>query len=269
MFGDENALVQIDMSEYMEKHNVSRLIGAPPGYIGYEEGGQLTEKIRRRPYSVVLLDEIEKAHPDVWNMLLQIMEEGRLTDNVGRVIDFKNSILIMTTNIGAEQISGKKDFGFSKKDDAQATYDRMKAMLKMEMEKNFRPEFLNRVDDIIVFRSLTREDLVHIIDIELDKVRKRMKEKLLTLILTDEAKDFLIEKGTSLEFGARPLRRAIEHHLEDPLAEDLLRGTFAGRDTVTVRAQGEGDDKKLAFEASGTAQPELVGAAAPTAENKG
>jgi ATP-dependent Clp protease ATP-binding subunit ClpC len=266
MFGDENALVQIDMSEYMEKHNVSRLIGAPPGYIGYEEGGQLTEKIRRRPYSVVLLDEIEKAHPDVWNMLLQIMEEGRLTDNVGRVIDFKNSILIMTTNIGAQEISGgKMQLGFVKKD-AQATYDKMKDMLKMEMEKNFRPEFLNRVDDIIVFRSLTREDLVHIIDIELDKVRKRMKEKNLILVLTDEAKDFLIEKGTSLEFGARPLRRAIEHHLEDPLAEDLLRGTFAGKDTVTVRVQNEGEDKKVSFEASGTVQPELV-AAAPT-ENK-
>jgi ATP-dependent Clp protease ATP-binding subunit ClpC len=267
MFGDENALVQIDMSEYMEKHNVSRLIGAPPGYIGYEEGGQLTEKIRRRPYSVVLLDEIEKAHPDVWNMLLQIMEEGRLTDNVGRVIDFKNSILIMTTNIGAEQIAGKKDFGFSKRDDAQATYDRMKAMLKMEMEKNFRPEFLNRVDDIIVFRSLMPEDLKHIIDIELDKVRKRMKEKGLALVLADEAKDFLIEKGTSLEFGARPLRRAIEHYLEDPLAEDLLRGTFTGKDTVTVRVVTEADEKKLAFEASGVAPAEQLVAAGP--ENKG
>src|SRR5271170_3458996 len=166
MFGDEEALVQIDMSEYMEKHNVSRLIGAPPGYVGYEEGGQLTEKIRRRPYSVVLLDEIEKAHPDVWNMLLQIMEEGRLTDNVGRTIDFKNTILIMTTNIGADQIVGRDSFGFQKKD-AAATYEKMKAMLKQEMERNFRPEFLNRVDDIIVFRSLQAEDLKEIINIEL------------------------------------------------------------------------------------------------------
>src|SRR5579859_5041913 len=173
MFGNEEALVQIDMSEYMEKHNVSRLIGAPPGYVGYEEGGQLTEKIRRRPYSVVLLDEIEKAHPDVWNMLLQIMEEGRLTDNVGRVIDFKNSILIMTTNIGAEQIAGKRDFGFTKKDD-NTSYARMKETLKSAMESNFRPEFLNRVDDIIVFRSLTPADLKHIIDIELSKVFKRL-----------------------------------------------------------------------------------------------
>src|SRR5947209_5717199 len=225
MFGDENNIVQLDMSEYMEKHNVSRLVGAPPGYIGYEEGGQLTEKIRRKPYSVVLLDEIEKAHPDGWNMLLQIMEEGRLTDNVGRTIDFKNAILIMTTNIGAEQIVGRDPFGFTKKD-AAATYEKMKAMLKQEMERNFRPEFLNRVDDIIVFRSLTRDDLKHIVEIELGKVAKRLKEKGLTLVPTEEAKEVLIEKGTSLEFGARPLRRAIEHLLADPLSEDLLRGNF-------------------------------------------
>src|SRR5947209_5568200 len=181
MFGDENALVQIDMSEYMEKHNVSRLIGAPPGYIGYEEGGQLTEKIRRRPYSVILLDEIEKAHPDVWNMLLQIMEEGRLTDNVGRVVDFKNSILIMTTNIGASEIQGKQSFNVFGRRDAAATYERMKEMLKSEMEKAFRPEFLNRLDDIIVFRGLTSEDLKRIIDIEVAKVRKRLKDKNLGL----------------------------------------------------------------------------------------
>src|SRR5438445_4404264 len=196
IFGDENALVQIDMSEYMEKHNVSRLIGAPPGYIGYEEGGQLTEKIRRRPYSVVLLDEIEKAHPDVWNMLLQIMEEGRLTDNVGRTIDFKNSILIMTTNIGAEQIAGRQEFGLhhlARKND-EATYEGMKQKLKAEMEKAFRPEFLNRVDDIIVFRSLTKDDLKRIIDIELAKVYKRLQEKSLKLVMSEEAKDLLIEK---------------------------------------------------------------------------
>src|SRR5262249_11946861 len=207
MFGDENALVQIDMSEYMEKHNVSRLIGAPPGYIGYEEGGQLTEKIRRRPYSVVLLDEIEKAHPDVWNMLLQIMEEGRLTDNVGRTIDFKNTIIIMTTNIGAQEITGKDPFGFFSKKNDQTTYEKMKEVLKAEMEKNFRPEFLNRVDDVIVFRSLTPADLKQIIDIELSKVTKRLKEKNLTLVLTEESKDFIIAKGTNTEYGARPLRR--------------------------------------------------------------
>src|SRR5579884_1711288 len=262
MFGDENALVQIDMSEYSEKHNVSRLIGAPPGYIGYEEGGQLTEKIRRRPYSVVLLDEIEKAHPEVWNMLLQIMEEGRLTDNVGRTIDFKNTILIMTTNIGAEQIAGRQEFGIhsSARRNEEATYEGMKQKLKAEMERNFRPEFLNRVDDVIVFRSLTKDNLKRIIDIELGKVCKRLLEKNLTLVLTEEAKDFLIEKGTSLEYGARPLRRAIEHYLEDPLAEDLLHGRFAGKDTVTVRVQEEGGEKKLFFDATTTATPELVGA---------
>jgi ATP-dependent Clp protease ATP-binding subunit ClpC len=259
MFGDENALVQIDMSEYQEKHNVSRLWGAPPGYVGYEEGGQLTEKIRRRPYSVVLLDEIEKAHPDVWNSLLQIMEEGRLTDSFGRTIDFKNTIVIMTTNIGAEQITGRDPFGFQKKDQ-ETNYEKMKSVLKQEMERNFRPEFLNRVDDVIVFRSLTKDDLKAIIDIELDKVKKRLKDKSLVLELTDEAKDLLISKGTNVEYGARPLRRAIEGYLEDPLAEQLLRGEFAGKDTIIVRA---GDDK-LIFEAitrNPPAQaPELVGA---------
>ena len=261
MFGDENALVQIDMSEYMEKHNVSRLIGAPPGYIGYEEGGQLTEKIRRRPYSVVLLDEIEKAHPDVWNMLLQIMEEGRLTDNVGRTIDFKNTILIMTTNIGAEQIVGRKSLTdvFSRRNE-ESTYEKMKETLKQEMERNFRPEFLNRVDDIIVFRSLTKPDLKHIIDIELGKVFKRLKEKNLALVLTDEAKDLLIDRGSSLEFGARPLRRAIEHLLEDPMAEALLNGAFEGKDTITVRVGEVEGEKKLVFEATSSAppQPELA-----------
>jgi ATP-dependent Clp protease ATP-binding subunit ClpC len=258
MFGDENALVQIDMSEYMEKHNVSRLIGAPPGYIGYEEGGQLTEKIRRRPYSVVLLDEIEKAHPDVWNMLLQIMEEGRLTDNVGRVIDFKNTILIMTTNIGAEQIMGKTHFGFGKKDD-ESTYEKMKETLKQAMEGNFRPEFLNRVDDIIVFRSLTKADMANIITIEIAKVEKRLKEKGLTLVLTEEAKELLIDRGYSPEFGARPLRRTIEHMLEDPLAEELLKGAFVGKDTLTVKVKEEEGEKKLYFDAtSGTPVQELV-----------
>jgi len=261
MFGDENALVQLDMSEYMEKHNVSRLVGAPPGYIGYEEGGQLTEKIRRRPYSVVLLDEIEKAHPDVWNMLLQIMEEGRLTDNVGRVVDFKNTILIMTTNIGAEQIVGKEPFGFKKRDDA-TTYESMKNTLKQEMERSFRPEFLNRVDDIIVFRSLTDEDLARIIDIELAKVTKRLAEKHLKLVVTEEAKVLIRERGTNKEFGARPLRRAIEQMIEDPLSEELLRGTYLGKDTLTVRVKEENGEKRLDFEAtsvSGADQPVLTG----------
>src|SRR5262249_38103054 len=234
-----------------EKHNVSRLTGAPPGYIGYEEGGQLTEKIRRRPYSVVLMDEIEKAHPDVWNILLQIFEEGRLTDNVGRTVDFKNTIIILTTNIGAQEIAGKASFNVFGRKDAETTYEKMKETLKSEMEKTFRPEFLGRLDDVIVFRSLTKDDLKRIIDIELAKVRKRLKEKGLALDLTEGAKDLIIEKGSSLEFGARPLRRAIENLLEDPLAEKLLRGDFAGKTIVTVKVREDAGEKKLVFEPEG------------------
>ncbi|HMP02512.1 MAG TPA: ATP-dependent Clp protease ATP-binding subunit [Gemmatales bacterium] len=247
MFGDEGALVQLDMSEYMEKHNVSRLIGAPPGYVGFEEGGQLTEKIRRRPYSVVLLDEIEKAHPDVWNMLLQIMEEGRLTDSFGRTVDFKNTILIMTTNAGAEEVTNRAALGFAKKDE-NTSYEKMKDTLKMALERHFRPEFLNRLDDIIVFRSLTRADLQNIIDIELNKVHKRLSEKHLSLIFTPESREYLIDKGYSPEFGARPLRRAIEHLVEDPLSEELLRGGFEGNDTITVQVEeAPGGEKRLKF----------------------
>lgn len=261
MFNDENAIVQIDMSEYVEKHNVSRLTGAPPGYIGYEEGGQLTEKIRRKPYSVVLLDEIEKAHPDVWNILLQVMEEGRLTDNVGRTVDFKNTILIMTTNIGAEEIKGGRKFGIPVRNDEEANYEKIKDTVMLEMERNFRPEFLNRLDDIIVFRSLTKEDLKEIVNIELSKVTKRLKEKDLNLSVSDEAKDLIIEKGSSLEFGARPLRRAIENLLEDPLAEDVLRGSFSGKSEVLAKVVEVDGDKKIVFEASNASgSEELVNA---------
>jgi ATP-dependent Clp protease ATP-binding subunit ClpC len=264
MFGDENSLVQLDMSEYMEKHNVSRLVGAPPGYIGYEEGGQLTEKIRRKPYSVVLLDEIEKAHPDVWNMLLQIMEEGRLTDNVGRTVDFKNTIIIMTTNIGAETIVSQGSMSDimirDLKRDTETSYQDMKRKLKEQMEKAFRPEFLNRLDDIIVFRQLTKNDLKEIVNMELAKVAKRLADKNLKLVVTDEAKDFLIEKGSSTEYGARPLRRAIEQHLEDMLAEELLKGTFHGADTITVKVAEENGEKRLTFEANAPAAlPAAVG----------
>jgi ATP-dependent Clp protease ATP-binding subunit ClpC len=263
MFGDENALVQIDMSEYSEKHNVSRLVGAPPGYVGYEEGGQLTEKIRRRPYSVVLLDEIEKAHPEVWNMLLQLMEEGRLTDNVGRPVDFKNTIVIMTTNVGAEEITGKAGgFGFHNRRDDQANYGKMKDTLKMAMEKSFRPEFLNRCDDIIVFRSLTRENMHNIVDIEVAKLGKRLLEKGLKLVITDAAKEYLIEKGTSLDYGARPLRRAIEGYLEDPLAEELLRGKFVGMETITTIMISVDGEQKIGFE--GTLKPVPVPVPAPS-----
>jgi len=213
------------MSEYMEKHNVSRLVGAPPGYVGYEEGGQLTEKIRRRPYAVVLLDEIEKAHPDVFNMLLQIMEEGRLTDSFGRHVDFKNVILIMTSNIGAEVIRNQAGLGFVKASDEQ-TYEQMKHKLMAIVERHFRPEFLNRLDDTIVFRPLGIDDLQQIVEIEFARVAGRLAERGIGLELTPEAKEFLIQKGYSPDFGARPLRRALENNVEDPLAEELLRQQF-------------------------------------------
>jgi ATP-dependent Clp protease ATP-binding subunit ClpC len=249
MFGDPDSLIQIDMSEYMEKHNVSRLIGAPPGYVGYEEGGQLTEKIRRRPYAVVLLDEIEKAHPDVYNMLLQIMEEGRLTDSFGRNVDFKNTIIIMTTNVGAENASGKAGFGFDtgRSLDDPRSYEDMKKRLMDSVEKVFRPEFINRLDDVIVFHALNRENLKTIIDIELSKVRNRLKERGLELILTDEAKEFIIDKGFNPEYGARPLRRATENLIEDPLSEEILRGTFRGYDLLTVKLTEGPEGKKLEF----------------------
>ncbi|MCY2984273.1 MAG: ATP-dependent Clp protease ATP-binding subunit [Planctomycetota bacterium] len=243
LFGDAEALIHIDMSEYMEKHNVSRLIGAPPGYVGYEEGGQLTEKIRRRPYAVVLLDEIEKAHPDVFNMLLQVMEEGRLTDSFGRQVDFRNTILILTTNAGADAIKNESAFGFTKPD-GDASYDSMKSRVMDQIQRVFRPEFLNRLDDTIIFRHLNKEDLKKVIDFEMTKVLQRLHERGLELILTDEAKEFIIKQGSDLDYGARPLRRAIEQRVEDPLAEELLRGTFEGKNTITVEVI-KGDDGKV------------------------
>jgi len=244
MFSDRNSLLRLDMSEFMEKHNVSRLVGAPPGYVGYEEGGQLTERIRRRPYAVLLLDEIEKAHPDVYNMLLQIMDEGRLTDSFGRGVDFKNVILIMTSNIGAELIKNQAGFGFGKKT-PDSNYEKMKDTLQKEVERHFRPEFLNRVDDTIVFKALTREDLQIIVDYELAKVFKRLTEHGLQLQLSDQAKEFLIDKGYNPEFGARPLRRAIEHYIEDPLSEYVLAGKFKGKNLVKIDVQ---DEEHLKFE---------------------
>ncbi len=263
MFGDSEALIQIDMSEYMEKHNVSRLIGAPPGYVGYEEGGQLTEQIRRRPYAVVLLDEIEKAHPEVFNMLLQLMEEGRLTDSFGRNVDFRNTIVIMTTNAGAEAIKNESAFGFQKPD-TDASYDSMKTRVVDEIEKVFRPEFINRVNDIIVFRHLNQDDLKQVVDLELSKVRDRLKEKGLALELSDESREFLVKKGSNTDYGARPLRRAIESFIEDPLAEELLKGEFAGKDTIRVSVKTVGEKKQLIFEGLSTKEveaPEPVGAA--------
>ncbi|HJN80919.1 MAG TPA: ATP-dependent Clp protease ATP-binding subunit, partial [Phycisphaerales bacterium] len=245
MFGDPDAMIYLDMSEYMEKHTVSRLVGAPPGYVGYEEGGQLTEKIRRRPYAVVLLDEVEKAHPDVFNMLLQIMEEGRLTDSFGRKIDFKNSIVIMTSNIGSNLIKGGASFGFSKREEVQ-DYEKIRASLMSEIEKFFRPEFINRLDDTVVFRPLLKDDLYHIIDMELAKVCNRLRYKKMDMELGPKAKDFLIEKGYNPDFGARPLRRAISTYIEDSLAEALLAGQYGEGQMIKV-THNEGDDH-LSFE---------------------
>ncbi len=238
LFGSSDALVQIDMSEYMEKHNVSRMVGAPPGYVGYEEGGQLTERIRRRPYSVVLFDEIEKAHNDVFNILLQIMEEGKLTDSFGRHVDFRNTVLIMTSNIGAQLIKNQGVMGFAKRS-AEVTYDGMKKTLRDEMEKQFRPEFINRLDDIIVFRQLNREDLRNIIHIETAQVLKRLLEKGFEMVISDEAREFLIDKGYNPDFGARPLRRALERYIEDPLSEAMLAGRFKAPAKLTVIKAGE------------------------------
>jgi len=257
MFGDEDAMIMIDMSEYMEKHNVSRLIGAPPGYVGYEEGGQLTERIRRRPYSVVLLDEVEKAHPDVFNMLLQIMEEGRLTDSFGRHVDFRNVVMIMTSNIGAELIKGGVTpfglMGRGKGSGEELSYQKMKETLMKEIERYFRPEFIGRLDDVIVFRPLNKQHLEQIVELELKKVTKRLTDHGLKIEIAQEAKEFLIEKGTNTDFGARPLRRAIEQHVEDPLSEDILRGTFKGKDLIRITVkQEEGGEKHLYFEASST-----------------
>jgi ATP-dependent Clp protease ATP-binding subunit ClpC len=242
MFGDETALIQIDMSEYMDAHNVSRLVGAPPGYVGYEEGGQLSEKVRRRPYSVVLFDEIEKAHPDIWNLLLQILEDGVVTDSLGRKVDFRNTIIIMTSNVGADLVRKNMVMGFGVKTD-EHSYEQMKDKMLTEAKRVFKPEFLNRLDDIIVFHSLTRDDLTKIVDIEVAKVHTRLKPRQITFRLTPEATAFLIEKGYDPAYGARPLRRAVERYMEDPMAEELLRGTIKNGDFVVV---GE-KDKALTF----------------------
>ncbi len=268
MFGDEDALIQIDMSEYMEKHNVSRLIGAPPGYVGFDEGGQLTEKIRRRPYSVVLLDEIEKAHPDVYNMLLQIMEEGHLTDSFGRRVDFKNVIVIMTTNAGAARMAHGGSMGLHtlRERDAERTYEEMKVNLMHELQKQFKPEFLGRLDEVVVFRKLTRVELMQIVDIELRKVFERLKERGKKMVLSDEARGFIIDKGEAgdgLDYGARPLRRSVEKYIEDPLSEELLRGTFDGKNVIHVGLKEVGDQKQLEFH--GAVETETPTEAAATA----
>ena len=242
MFGDSKSLVQLDMSEYMEKFNVSRLVGSPPGYVGYEEGGQLTEKVRRNPYSVVLFDEVEKAHPDVMNMLLQILEEGKLTDSFGRQVDFRNTIILLTSNVGAERLKKGATMGFTAPDDEQ-DYERMKENLTEEAKKVFRPEFLNRFDDIIVFRSLGKEELTQILELELDKVEKRLAQRNLHFELDESARDLLRDQGYDPSYGARPMRRAVEKHLEDPMAEEIIRGNLREGETVAISAK----DDKLVF----------------------
>jgi ATP-dependent Clp protease ATP-binding subunit ClpC len=249
MFGDAKSLIQLDMSEYMEKFTVSRLVGSPPGYVGYEEGGQLTEAVRRRPYSVVLFDEIEKAHPDVMNMLLQILEEGKLTDNVGRVVDFRNTIILLTSNVGAETIRKGTTIGFGAASE-EATYEKMREKIMDEAKRAFRPEFLNRLDDIIVFRSLTKPDLIEILDLEIQKVMERLKGRQILLELDSKAKDLLVEKGFDPVYGARPMRRAVERFLEDPLAEEILRNKLHDG-LVNVSAEGD----KLTFTQKATTAP--------------
>jgi ATP-dependent Clp protease ATP-binding subunit ClpC len=239
LFGDEDAMIQVDMSEYMEKHSVSRLVGSPPGYIGYDEGGQLTEAVRRKPYSVLLLDEIEKAHPDVFNILLQLLEEGKLTDAQGRKVDFRNTIVIMTSNIGASQISKNQSLGFSIGDDTGLSYEDMKTKVMGELKKVFRPELLNRIDEIIVFHKLTKEEIKEVIDILMKRLREQMATHEVTIELTDEAKDLLVEKGYDPAMGARPLRRAIQRFIEDPLADFVLGRSLEPGSTILVGRKGQ------------------------------
>ena len=229
-------LIQLDMSEYMEKHTVSRLIGSPPGYVGYEEGGQLTEAVRRKPFSVVLFDEIEKAHPDVFNTLLQILEDGRLTDAQGHAVDFKNTVIIMTSNLGTRDIQKGAGIGFARTDESLA-HDKMTDRVMDELKKSFRPEFLNRIDEVIVFHSLTRENVKEIVDLMTRRVREQLKAKDIDIVLTDEAKEVLADKGFDPALGARPLRRTIQRLVEDPLSEKLLWKEFRAGQTVIVDAR--------------------------------
>jgi ATP-dependent Clp protease ATP-binding subunit ClpC len=241
MFGNEETLVRLDMSEFMEKHAVARLVGAPPGYVGYDEGGQLTEAVRRKSYSAILLDEIEKAHPDVFNILLQIFDDGHLTDAKGRRVDFRNTIVIMTSNIGSEFIRKESTIGFMSRSDegkvAQISYEKMKDKVLEEMKKTFRPEFLNRIDGAVVFHALTQEHIRQIVGLMLSQMEVQLKEKDMKLEITEAAKDLLGEKGYDPTFGARPLRRVIEHMVEDPLSEALLEGRFHSGETIQIDCQ--------------------------------
>ncbi len=258
LFDDDESMIRIDMSEYMEKYSVSRLVGAPPGYVGYEEGGQLTEAVRRRPYSVVLLDEIEKAHPDVFNLLLQVLDDGRLTDSQGRQVDFKNTVIIMTSNVGATGMQTTTDIGFrpqkqSEEDEAKS-YERMKNKVLEEVKHTFRPEFLNRIDEVVVFHQLTREQIEQIVSLELEKVMREVKAQEMNLKVTEAAKALLAKKGWDPQFGARPLRRAIQRNVEDELAEEMLRGTFGAGDHILADVSPD-DPEKLAFSKIPSVEP--------------
>jgi ATP-dependent Clp protease ATP-binding subunit ClpC len=270
LFGDEDAMIQIDMSEYMEKHAVSRLVGSPPGYIGYDEGGQLTESVRRKPYSVVLFDEIEKAHPDVFNILLQILEDGKLTDAQGRKVDFRNTIVIMTSNIGAASISKNQSLGFSIGDESGLSYEDMKSRVMGDLKKVFRPELLNRIDETIVFHKLAKEQIKMIVDLVLKRLREQMATHETTIELTDEAKELLVDKGYDPAMGARPLRRAIQRFIEDPLADFVLGRTLAPNSTILV-ARRDDDEVDITLIPGAPPEPEKVTVPPeePAAEDEG
>ncbi len=253
LFGDEDSLISLDMSEFSEKHTVSRLFGSPPGYVGYDEGGQLTEKVRRKPFSVVLFDEVEKAHPDIFNTLLQILEDGRLTDSQGRVVDFKNTVIIMTTNLGTRDIARGVNLGFANEDDTKTSYERMKAKVNDELKSHFRPEFLNRIDDIIVFHQLTRDEIVQIVDLMIAKLDERLRDKDMGIELTQAAKDALAIRGYDPVLGARPLRRTIQRDIEDALSEKILFGELGPGQIVLVDVEGEGMKAEFTFEGTAAA----------------
>ena len=247
LFGDEDALISLDMSEFSERHTASRLFGSPPGYVGYEEGGQLTEKVRRKPFSVVLFDEVEKAHPDIFNSLLQVLEEGRLTDSQGRVVDFKNTVIIMTTNLGSRDVSKGLMLGFAPDDNEGNAYEQMKSKVQQELKQHFRPEFLNRIDDTIVFHQLTESEIIEIVDLMIASLEKRLQDKDMAIELTPPAKALLAERGYDPTLGARPLRRTIQREIEDPLSEKMLFGDLNPGSIVVVDVEGEGDDRTFSF----------------------
>ena len=247
LFGDEDALIALDMSEFSERHTASRLFGSPPGYVGYEEGGQLTEKVRRKPFSVVLFDEVEKAHPDIFNSLLQVLEEGRLTDAQGRVVDFKNTVIIMTTNLGSRDVSKGQTLGFAPDNDDESAYERMKAKVQQELKQHFRPEFLNRIDDVIVFHQLTENEIVEIVDLMIASLEKRLEEQDMAIELTPAAKALLAHRGYDSSLGARPLRRTIQRDIEDPLSEKMLFGDMKPGSIVLVDVATDDGEEPFTF----------------------